>query len=322
MVIDSHPSVEAKSLRREAIESLCGNRIEPKFLYVTPEQAALWREVFLKHSPIHGNPEFTRIYDEAFITIAEKLPPGKIRLVGLGCGTGQKEAKLCARLIERGHEVEFTAIDVSRYLVAESVEKLIAVGAKHTRSLVCDLGETEFLSEWLDGLPGDVPRIITFFGLFPNFAPSVITRLFHAILRPGDCVLASAHLVPAGTREDISAGMKAILPQYDNPETLAWLAATVKAWELETRVDVPEMRIAEREGIPAFLGEARWKTPESFEQWGCRFSPDAENPLKLFSSLRYTPALFEDLLRRENFAVELLSLTACWQEGIWCIRPA
>jgi SAM-dependent methyltransferase len=322
MVIDSHPSVETESLQQEAIESLRRNRVEPKFLYVTPEQAAFWREVFLKHSPIHGNPEFTRIYQEAFVKIATELPAGKIRLVGLGCGTGQKEAGLYTRLIEHGHEIEFTAIDVSRDLVAESVEKLIAAGAKHTRSLVCDLAQINFLGEWLDGLPGDLPRIITFFGLFPNFAPSVITRLFHAVLRPSDCVLASAHLVPAGTREEISAGMKTILPQYDNLETLAWLAAAVKAWKLETRVDAPKMRISETEGIPTFLGEVRWKTQEPFEQWGRHFSPDTRNPLRLFSSLRYTPALFEDLLRGEGFAVDLLSLTACRQEGIWCIRPA
>ena len=36
-----------------------------------------------------------------------------------------------------------------------------------------------------------------------------------------------------------------------------------------------------------------------------------------FYSLRYTPLLFENLLRREGFDFDLLSITACRQEAIW-----
>ena len=322
LTIDFHPSTRDEALHREAMASLQSNRIDPKFLYVTPRQTELWRQVFLQHSPIHANPEFARIYGEAFRQIPDRLKPGKVLLAGLGCGTGLKELALVSSLKERGHEALFSAIDISHDLVRESAQKLVAAGAGHRRSLVCDLAQTAFLGEWLDALESGLPRLITFFGLIPNFAPSAVTRLFRAILRPGDVLLASAHLVPQPDEnwEKLPAAMKLILPQYDNPETLAWLSAGLELWGLENLVEPPEMKVGQVEGIPAFLAFAKWKSNDPFEKWGCLVSPKVEQPLQVFSSLRYTPSLFENLLRREGFDVELLSITSCRQEAIWCVR--
>ena len=319
--IDFHPSVREGALEREAIESLHANRIDPKLLYVTPRQAELWRQVFLRHSPIHGNPEFARIYREAFARVVDRLPSGKVLLTGLGCGTGLKELELYSLLKAGGREALFSAIDVSHDLVAESAQKLVAAGAGHQRSLVCDLAESTFLANWLDRVGGDIPRLITFFGLAPNLAPSVVTRLFRAILRPKrDVLLVSAHLAPLGEGVDLSAAMRSVLPQYNNPETLAWLAAVLEHMNLKDLVDAPEMKIGKIEGVPAFVAEARWKSSEPFEKWGHRFLPKKEEPLRLFHSLRYTPSLFENLLRCEGFDVELLAVTSCREEAIWAVR--
>jgi hypothetical protein len=319
LTIDFHPSVREEALEREAVESLQANRIDPKLLYVTPRQAELWRQVFLRHSPIHANPEFARIYRDAFARVVDRLQPGKVLLVGLGCGTGLKELALYSRLKACGREALFSAIDVSRDLVVESAQKLVAAGAGHQRSLVCDLAESDFISDWLNRSAGELPRLITFFGLVPNLAPSVVTRLFRAILRPGDVLLASAHLAPVGDNAQLPAAMRSVLPQYDNPETLAWLTAALEHMGLKDRVDAPEMKIGEVEGIPAFVALARWKSSEPFERWGHRFSPKREEPLRLFHSLRYTPSLFEGLLRRDGFDVELLAMTSCREEAIWSI---
>ena len=308
------------SFRREAAESLQTNQIDPKLLYVTPRQAELWRQVNLRHSPIHGNPEFARIYREAFARVAENLSPETSWLVGLGCGTGLKESELCSQLKARGRRVLFSAVDVSHDLVVESVEKLAASGAEQERSLVCDLAEANFLKEWLARTGIDAPRLFTFFGLAPNLAPSLVTRLFREILRPGDILLASAHLAPVGEGMALPEAMKSVLPQYDNPETLAWLTAALESWGLRNRVDAPEMKIGEVDGVPAFVATARWKSSEPFEQWGHPFSPKIEEPLRLFHSLRYTPSLFENLLRGEGFNAELLALTSCREEAIWAIR--
>ena len=320
IIVDLHHSAEEAALGLEAIASLQANGIAPKHLYVTPRQAELWRQVNLRHSPIHGNPEFARIYRDAFARVTQQLPPGKVLLVGLGCGTGLKELELCSQLESNRHEVLFSAIDVSCDLVEESARKLIAAGADHQRSLVCDLAEAEFLAHWLARVGGELPRLITFFGLVPNLAPSVVTRLFRAILRPGDVVLCSAHLAPVGDGIELPAAMRSVLLQYDNRETLAWLRAALEEWELTDRLDAPEMKIGEIEGVPAFVATARWKSTEPFEKWGHRFSPKIEEPLRLFHSLRYTPSLFEQMLRHEGFSVELLAMTSCREEAIWAVR--
>lgn len=320
--IDFHPSVREAALHRDAISSLQANRIDPKFLYVTPHQADLWRQVNLRHSPVHGNPEFVRIYRDAFAQVTDRLKPEKVLLVGLGCGTGFKELELYLKLKSRGHTAIFSAIDVSHDLVLESAKKLIEADAGHQRSLVCDLAQLEFLGQWLDAMERELPRLITFFGLVPNFPPSAVSRLFRSVLRPGDSLLVSVHLVPVPDENpgELPKAMQLILPQYDNPETKAWLAAALEHWQLESLVDSLEMKIGQVEGIPAILGTAKWKTDEPFEKWDHLFTPKKGEALRVFSSLRYTPPLFEDFLRREGLRAELLSITACRQEAIWLVR--
>ena len=302
-----------------AIASLLANRIDPKLHYVTPRQAELWRQVFLRRSPIHGNPEFARIYRDAFARIAERISSKEIVLAGLGCGTGLKEFDLFRHLQSRGIEVHFAAIDVSRDLVEESAQKLIAAGAHHERSLVCDLSAIDDLTAWLERNAAGFPRIFTFFGLVPNFAPSLVVRLFRAVLRPGDILLTSAHLAPVGEGIDLPSAMRSVLPQYDNPETLAWLGALLEDWGVSDLLGPPEMTIGEIEGIPAFIAQAAWKSDRPIEKWGHRFTPAVDKPLQLFHSLRYTPSLFENLLRDESFHLDSPSMTACREEAIWSV---
>jgi hypothetical protein len=74
------------------------------------------------------------------------------------------------------------------------------------------------------------------------------------------------------------------------------------------------------EGVPAFIATARWKSAAPFQNWGRRFVPDPAQPLRLFRSLRYTPALFETKMGGHGLKVDLLEITACRQEAIWAVR--
>jgi SAM-dependent methyltransferase len=307
-------------MKREAIASLQANRVDPKSLYVTARQAELWRQVSAKHSPIHHNPEFTRIYREAFARAAELMPPDEVYIAGLGCGTGAKEAELCLYLKSRGTRVRFSDIDISRDLVEEASRRLAEAGAVVTAGRVCDLAEVDPMAQWRLETGNEGPILFTFFGIVPNFAPSLVTRLFRAILRPGDVLLVSVHLAPVGKGVELPAAMQSVLPQYDNPETLAWLRAALEQWDLQDLVDAPEMKIGEIEGMPAFVGTARWNSSEPFERWGHRFTPPQDEPLQLFHSLRYTPTLFEDLLRGAGFQAERLAMTACREEAVWAVK--
>jgi len=317
---DVHPPIIGASLEREACESLRANRIDPKLLYVTPRQAELWRQVSLKHAPIHANPEFTRIYREAFARAAEMVPQDEVYVAGLGCGTGAKEAELCRHLKSRGRNVLFSNIDISRDLVDEAARKLAAAGAVVVGGCVSDLADLDGAARWMDEFGCDAPILYTFFGIVPNFAPSLVTRLFRAILRPGDALLVSVHLAPVGDGVELPQAMQSVLPQYDNPETLAWLNAALEPWGWQDRLEAAEMRVGEIGGIPAFVAKARWKTSEPFERGGARFAPNQDEPFQLFHSLRYTPALFEELLRGAGFNFACLAMTACREEGIWAVH--
>jgi SAM-dependent methyltransferase len=322
MRIEIHPAISERDLKWVLADSLCANELDPKLLYVTPRQTALWREVFLKHSPIHGNPEFGRIYREALARVADDLRPGRVRLVGLGCGTGLKEAELCARLRERGHEVEFSAIDVSRDLVDEAAQRLDEAGARSERHLTCDLAEVDFLKQWLDEGDREVPRLFTFFGLVPNLTPPFVARLMRELLRPGDIFLVSVHLAPI--REGISedAAMKKILPQYDNPETLAWLREALREWKLTEFLSEPVVIISDALGIPAIRGVASWNSEEPIFAGGDVNIPEVGRPLEVFRSLRYTPSRFTTFLLREGFRSAMLAITACREEAIWAVRAS
>jgi len=320
-MVVSHPdpSSPIADFEQDIIASLRANRIAPKLLYVTSRQAELWRQVFLKHSPIHGNPEFARIYREAFAGAAKMMPEGAIHIVGLGCGTGMKEAELCSQLQPDRRTVLFSPIDISRDLVDESAQRLAKAGARVVGDAVCDLTEVERVASWIAKTRTEVPLLFTFFGMVPNLAPSMVTRLFRAILQPGDVMLVNAHLAPIDEQVDLATAMARVLPQYDNAETLAWLDAALVEWGLTGKLDAPKMKVGEVEGIPALVATARWRSSAAFEEWGRRFTPKAEEPLHLFHSLRYTPELFEKLLRDAGFAPERQAITACREEAIWAV---
>jgi L-histidine N-alpha-methyltransferase len=320
--IDFHPLIRDGDETPEVVDSLRLNRIAPKLLYTTLWQVELWRKVFQRHSPIHRNPEFARIYRNAFEHAARELSDPRLSLVGLGCGTGLKEAELCSQLKAHNRAAAFTAVDVSRNLVEESMQRVEAAGAAPVRGLVCDLAETDFLSHWLENSDSQLRRLFTFFGLVPNLAPSIVSRIFRTILRPGDLVLVSAHLAPVDDAMDLPSAMKRVFSQYDNAETLAWHAAALKVWGLEDLVEAPKMRIGDVEGAPAFISESRWKSDQAFELMGASIAPKTDEPLRIFHSMRYTPALFEKRLRDEGFAVERLAMTACREEAIWAVKRA
>ncbi len=299
---------EISQVVRDSLES---GRLDPKLLYVSDRQAALWREVFLRHSPIHGNPEFARIYREAFALTADRLAGKSVHFVGLGCGTGLKEAQLSRCLRERGCEVDFSAIDVSRELVEEAARQVAETGASAPRHLVCDLAEIDFLKKWLDSASHKAPRLFTFFGLVPNLEPAFVVRLWREILRPGDVCLVSVHLAPVSDGVDLASAMARVLPQYDNAETRAWLAAAREELRLHPIMGEPRVIIGKHESIPCFRGVASWQPEERREDHLPKVVAHPGDDFVLFQSLRYTPSQFDELLRGQGLSVACLAVTAC-----------
>jgi hypothetical protein len=211
--------------------------------------------------------------------------------------------------------VVFSALDVSGDLVAEAGRALEDIGARSGRLITGDLLEraVEFAA-----VEPERPRLLTFFGLCPNLLPREVGRIFRAVLRPGDELLASAHLAPP--RRDREESLRAVLPQYDNAETRAWLAEALAELGLAGRLESPAIEPGELEGIPAILGRARWQRDETVLLEDEAFDVRRDRPLQVFFSLRYTPEGFEAMLRGEGFDAERLAVTACGEEGIWSVR--
>ena len=109
---------------------------------------------------------------------------------------------------------------------------LAVVPEKNCFPLVCDLATANDSREgWRVGDPNffgtaarrpsqEITRLVTFFGMIPNFEPQFILPKLAALIRPKDLLLFSANLAPG---KNYAAGVKTVLPQYDNAPTRDWL---------------------------------------------------------------------------------------------------
>jgi uncharacterized SAM-dependent methyltransferase len=98
---------------------------------------------------------------------------------------------------------------------------LAIVPEKNCFPLVCDLATANDLTTTLASrFTFHVSRLTTFFGMIPNFEPQIILPKLAALVRPKDSLLFSANLAPGN---NYAAGVKKVLPQYDNPLTRDWL---------------------------------------------------------------------------------------------------
>ena len=61
-------------------------------------------------------------------------------------------------------------------------------------------------------------RLVTFFGMIPNFEPHQAVSVLNSLIRPGDILIASANLMPAG-----ASAAAHVLSQYNNELTREWL---------------------------------------------------------------------------------------------------
>jgi len=129
--LDFHPSIPEQVLRRRMWNRCGDNRLEPAFLYATPHQAALWREVFspaFAHSYHPDSRAFTR---KRIVDWWKRLGAGKIEIVGLGSGTGQKELALHTALKSDEREISFPLSTSARSFVLRRWIKLVHAGAEH-----------------------------------------------------------------------------------------------------------------------------------------------------------------------------------------------
>ncbi len=317
-----HPSQFPEQVSRDLLQSLRVRQVNHKFHYDSVKQTRKWLDLHQAFSPARSDPDCAAIYDAGFAAAAERIDTRSVHLIGLGCGGGQKDTRLLALLARRGRRVAYTPVDVSvaMVLVARAAATSV-VSAKDCHPLVCDLVGAEDLAK----LPAqqtrpDAARLITFFGMIPNFEPSVILPRLATLLRRNDHLLFSANLAPGA---NYARGMKRILPQYDNELTRDWLLTFLLDLGVERRDGKLRLGIADD---PAGGGlkrvEARFDfararrivvAEESFEF-------RAGESIGLFYSYRHTPELACALLARHGLKILDQWIAKSGEEAVFLCR--
>jgi uncharacterized SAM-dependent methyltransferase len=314
-----HSSQFPGNVRRDLIESLRTRQVNHKFHYDSLKQTHKWLRLHQAFSPSRKDADCAAIYDRGFAAAAAKAPAGRLHVLGLGCGGGQKDARLLKLLRESGKEVFYTPSDVSAVMVLVALKAVASVvPAANCFPLVLDLALVEDLGAIITrSLPEPMPRLVTFFGMLPNFEPPTILPQLAGLLRNGDLLLLSANLAPGA---DYAAGVRRILPQYDNDLTRDWLMTFLLDLGVESGDGELSFRIEDGPaayGLKRVAARFRFVRPREFQVDEDRFAFRDGDSIRLFFSYRHTPALVKALMGQHGLRVMDEWITPSEEEGVF-----
>lgn len=320
--ITIHASQFPDAVRRDLLQSLRARQVNHKFHYDSVKQTQKWLTLHQAYSPSRNDPDCAAVYRAAFAAAVAGCSGQEVHLIGLGCGGGQKDTQLLKQLVALGKQPIYTPCDVSTAMVLVARKCALSVLSKeHCFPLVCDLLSTDDLSAVIrEHSPPESVRLVTFFGMIPNFEPGQILPKLASLLRAEDSLLFSANLAPGS---DYATSAKLILPQYDNELTRDWLRTFLL--DLGVEHGNGELRFSIEEYPPGsglnrveanfFFGSSRTIKieDESFE-FGRGES------IRLFFSYRYTSKLVRDSLAQHGMEVRQQWITASGEEGVFHCR--
>ena len=107
-----HQSQFPENVRRDLLESLRTRRVNHKFHYDSIKQTNKWLALHEAYSPSRNDDDCAATYDRAFAEAAKQIKAQQVHVIGLGCGGGQKDARLLRILKGRG-PLHYTPSDVS-----------------------------------------------------------------------------------------------------------------------------------------------------------------------------------------------------------------
>ena len=308
-----HASQFPENVRRDLLTSLRTRKVNHKFHYDSVKQTQKWLALHEAHSPARGDDNCLATYGAAFNAAGKKMRAKKIHVLGLGCGGGQKDAQLLSLLQAGGKKLFYTPCDVSAAmaLVARHAA-LTIVPDSNCFPFVCDLATA-------DDLPASLvtchPTLITFFGMIPNFAPQEILPKLAPLLRPKDYLLFSANLAPG---KNYAAGVKEVLPQYDNPPTRDWLMTFLLDLGVEKNDGKLKFTIESGSfGLKRIVARFHFIRPRQVEIESEYFKFRAGDSVRLFFSYRYTPERVRELLERHGLEVSGEWVTESEEEAVF-----
>jgi uncharacterized SAM-dependent methyltransferase len=312
-----HSSQFPENVRRELLDCLCARRVNPKFHYGSYKQAQLWLALHEGFSPSRTDPDCLAIYGSAFAAAAGRVTARQAEVIGLGCGGGQKEARLLRLLAGQGKKVSYRPCDVSLPLALTARQAALeAAGNLPCFPLICDLA---LAVDWreLFGRHRDTgaARLITFFGMIPNFEPETILPRLAGLMCGGDVLLLSANLAPG---PGYAAGMRRILPGYDNPPTRDWLTAFL--FDLGFAPEDGTVRFAIEDAASGLKRVAAYfdlTQDRALTVMGESLAFRAGESIRLFFSYRYTPDRLRAALGLHGLDALREWVAASGEEGVF-----
>jgi len=312
-----------EAVQNDLLQSLRERRIQHKFHYESYRQGQKWLELHEAFSPGRLDPDCAAVYDQSFAAAADHVSAAGVRVVGLGCGGGQKDARLLQLLAGRRLPISYLPCDSSVPLVltAQHAAEAVAPGIC-SDPLVCDLATCASLSQSIDRVAAQTGRpsrrIVTFFGMIPNFEPNFILSRLSELMRLGDWLLLSANLAPG---PDYAAGVKSVLTGYDNRETREWLSCFL--FDIGIERDDGQIRFAiedSDDGYKRIAADFYFARRRELEVLKNRFEFASEEHIRLFYSYRYQPTQIEALLRRHRLEATRQWVTRSGEEGVFLCR--
>ena len=296
-----------------------------KFHYDTPKQALRWLRVHEAFSPARQDSSCQAAYRFGAAAAARLLGRGDVEVVSLGCGGGQKELDLLRALRASGaaRRVRYVPTDVSVSLALIAREAALSTGmsAADCAPLVLDLAQAEDWGRALCSVltPG-VRRVVTFFGMLPNFSQVDVLPRLAGLLEAQDVLLVSANLAPG---KNYAAGVRKILPSYDNALTAEWLITVLADLGVGADDGGMEFRVAPcPEGSGLLRVEANFIFRRACtlhycgREWRCKRG----ERFGLFFSYRHTPDRVRDLFGRHGLGVQAQWLNLAGDEGVFLVQ--
>ena len=296
--VSQHPAAVVGAL----LSSLRDRAVNHKFHYTSYKQARRWNALFSQYSPFINDSACAQIYEQSYIHTAQHITASSIHIISLGCGSGEKDLRLLQSLRNTGRHSQYTPVDVSMPLVVLAHTQAAKTGFSPSAGIVCDLMAPLSLSDLAPEAetPG---TLVTFFGMIPNFEPKAILPNIAAMLRPGGYLLLSGNLASG---DDYEAGVRKVLPQYDNPSTEGWLLMFLEdlgvtrddgrlAWTIEPDPHYPALR-----RLSAYF---RFDCSRTVQVEGEEFAFAPGEQIRLFFSYRYTVEHLKNVLDDHGLGV-------------------
>ena len=312
-----HSSQFPAQIRRDLLKSLCTRKIAHKFHYDSVKQTQKWLALHQQFSPSRNDENCRAIYEHSFEAAAKEVKSEQLHVIGLGCGGGQKDSQLIRALKRRANKIFYSPSDVASAMVLTARETVLPVLSEtQIFPLVCDLQTANDLPSFLN-LPHIRParRIVTFFGMIPNFEPNDILPKLTSMIRPKDILLFSANLAPG---DDYATGMNRILPQYDNALTRDWLLTFLMDIGIAKDDGTLLFKIEDTLGnLKRIVASFRFKRARQIKIDSDSFAFRAGETIRLFFSYRYTPDRIRALLSSHKLQVRYQWIADSEEEGVF-----